>query len=239
MDASNESPAGNRKAINPLWRLADTLTVYQAAALIAGVDPNRVRIDSFGDPWVKGEGTEEIDPNTEWVRTAFAAMVNAINAGTLPATIRRDARLGRWDELPNIGEEMRPISHEEADFVIYREAPDWSKTTVAVSNLVAWLESRGVRTGFFFPKETSDVEYLDPQNPRYAPKLAAAVKAWLAVTDTGGNHPKKALAKWLREHAAEFGLTDDDGKPNETAIEEISKVCNWQPTGGAPRTPGG
>jgi hypothetical protein len=44
--------------------------------------------------------------------------------------------------------------------------------------------------------------------------------------------------KWLREHAAEFGLTDDDGKPNETGIEEAAKVANWQPTGGAPKTPG-
>jgi hypothetical protein len=45
--------------------------------------------------------------------------------------------------------------------------------------------------------------------------------------------------KWLREHAAKFGMTDDDGKPNETGIEEAAKVANWQPTGGAPKTPGG
>lgn len=81
-------------------------------------------------------------------------------------------------------------------------------------------------------------DYLDPQNPRYAPKLAAAVRAWQSVTDAGGKHPKQALAKWLREHAAEYGLTDDEGKPNETGIEEAAKVANWQPGGGAPKTPG-
>jgi hypothetical protein len=32
--------------------------------------------------------------------------------------------------------------------------------------------------------------------------------------------------KWLREHAADFGLTDEDGKPNETGIEEAAKVAN-------------
>jgi hypothetical protein len=47
------------------------------------------------------------------------------------------------------------------------------------------------------------------------------------------------LLKWLREHAADFGLSDEDGKPNETGIEEAAKVANWQPGGGAPKTPGG
>jgi hypothetical protein len=55
----------------------------------------------------------------------------------------------------------------------------------------------------------------------------------------GSKSPKQALAKWLREHATDFGMIDDDGKPNETGIEEVSKVANWQPTGGAPKTSGG
>ena len=92
---------------------------------------------------------------------------------------------------------------------------------------------------FLFPERTETADYLDPENSRYAPKLAAAVRAWQAVTDPAGRHPKQALMKWLRENAAEFGLTDDEGKPNETGIEEAAKVANWQPGGGAPRTPGG
>lgn len=80
-------------------------------------------------------------------------------------------------------------------------------------------------------------DYLDPMNPRYAPKLAAAVRAWQAVTDPNGKHPKQALAKWLREHATEFGLADDKGKPNEDGIEQVAKVANWKPGGGAPKTP--
>jgi len=101
------------------------------------------------------------------------------------------------------------------------------------------LASRGFRTGFFFPNATDSPNFLDRGNPRYAPKLAAAVLAWQAVTDPCGKHPKQALMRWLREHAAEFGLTDDEGKPNETGIEEVAKVANWQPGGGAPKTPGG
>ncbi len=110
---------------------------------------------------------------------------------------------------------------------------------VEVESLKEWLASRGFRRGFFFPEQVETPDYLDPDNPRYASKLAAAVRAWQAVTDPAGRHPKQALAKWLREHAPEFGLTDDEGKPNEQGIEDAAKVANWQPGGGAPKTPGG
>jgi hypothetical protein len=48
--------------------------------------------------------------------------------------------------------------------------------------------------------------FLDPKNPRYAPKLAAAVLAWEATGNEAstGKSPKQALLKWLREHAAEL-----------------------------------
>jgi hypothetical protein len=104
--------------------------------------------------------------------------------------------------------------------------------------MIIWLKSKGITTGFFFPEATEAPDYLDKRNPRYAPKLAAAVQAWMSVTDPGKKSPKQALDKWLREHAAEFGLTDEDGKPIESAVEEISKVANWKQSGGAPKTSG-
>lgn len=67
------------------------------------------------------------------------------------------------------------------------------------------------------------------------------MKAWLATQsdeDLRGKHPKQALLKSLRESAAEFGLTDDEGKPMETTIGDIAKIANWQQKGGAPKTPG-
>jgi hypothetical protein len=60
---------------------------------------------------------------------------------------------------------------------------------------------------------------------------------WQAVTDAGKKSPKQALDKWLRENAVRFGLTNDEGKPIEAAIEECSKVANWNQSGGAPKTP--
>jgi hypothetical protein len=75
----------------------------------------------------------------------------------------------------------------------------------------------------------------------YAPKLAAAVRAWNEVTSSpealNGKTPKKALEVWLRKHANEYGLTNKDGNPNELGIEEICKVANWKPAGGASPTP--
>ena len=125
-----------------------------------------------------------------------------------------------------------------APYVIVPD-PDWNMTTVEVENLKIWLRSRGFTSGFFFPNEEAGRPgYLDPKNPRYPPKLAAAVSAWIAVEDPHGRSPKQSLDRWLREHAAEFGLTDDDGNPVNTAMEECSKVANWQPGGGASKTPG-
>jgi hypothetical protein len=80
--------------------------------------------------------------------------------------------------------------------------------------------------------------YLDPSHPRYSPKLAAAVRAWLAVDDPKGKHPKQALTAWLTKNASNFGLTNPDGRPNKEGIGDCAKVANWKPSGGAPTTPG-
>ena len=99
---------------------------------------------------------------------------------------------------------------------------DVEASVVSVDSLKEWLVSRGFRKGFFFPA-LEPTDYLDSGNDRYAPKLAAAVQAWKAVTDPSGKHPKQALIKWFRENASKFGLTDDEGRLNETGIEEVEK----------------
>ena len=48
---------------------------------------------------------------------------------------------------------------------------------------------------------------------------------------------KQALVIWLRQNANRFGLTKEDGNPNEQGIEEVAKIANWDATGGAPKTP--
>jgi len=118
---------------------------------------------------------------------------------------------------------------------------DWFETRVAVDAIQKWLRSRGIREGFFFAEPETEPSYLDEDNSNYAPKLAAAVSAWTAVsadeTLRFGKSVKQALMVWLRAHANEFGLTKEDGNPNEQGIEEIAKIANWDTKGGAPKIP--
>jgi len=84
--------------------------------------------------------------------------------------------------------------------------------------------------------------FLDPQHLNHSAKLAAAIAAWRAVTDdpklTRAKSVKSALQDWLTAHAKDLHLTKKDGTVNNQAMEEIAKVANWDPKGGAPKTPG-
>ncbi len=115
---------------------------------------------------------------------------------------------------------------------------------IRVTDLREWLVRRGITTGFFFSKNTkanTKPNYLDEQHSNYSPKLAAAIEAWLALTENPqlikAKSVKKALTVWLRSNAGRFGLIKDNGSPNENGIEEVSKVANWKTKGGAPKTP--
>ncbi len=199
------------------WRLCDELNVIQAALLVVGSDP------SVESTYVEKNSMKDRPDGYEAAKTAIS---NALKRGTINGQI---APLYDNDLNGNAcGEVVGPM--------------DLEKSLVEVASLRAWLAARGLKSGFFFPEAGNIPDYLDPSHPRYAPKLAAAVQAWLAIereTSVTGKSPKQALIKWLRLHAAEFGLADEDGKPNETGIEEIAKVANWQLTGGAPKTLGG
>jgi len=134
--------------------------------------------------------------------------------------------------------------HEETEHgvpreIIYRVEPDWDLTTIRVDDLKKWLEGRGFKTGFFFPLATDIPDFLDPHNDCYAPKLAAAIGAWQAVSSDSGlmrsKTVKQAMIVWLRRNADKYGLTKDDGNPNDQGIEEVAKIANWKPKGGAPK----
>lgn len=203
-------------AISEYWRLCDELTVQQAVLLIVGIDPASEAAEC--EHWKPQERPRGYDPVKQ-------ALSTALRKGAIAGT--------------NALVEIHDINGCPVD--AYPDTTDVYASKVEAASLVQWLRSRGMNTGFFFPQEDStsgEPDYLNPNHPRYAPKLAAAVRAWEAVTDPGSRRtPKQALDKWLREHGAAYGLTDDEGKAKETAIEEISKIANWNPNGGAPKTP--
>ncbi|BEU50792.1 hypothetical protein MAFF211520_10840 [Ralstonia pseudosolanacearum] len=171
-------------------------------------------------------------------RSRAAAIVErAFNESDMDLYLN-DQVLGLWFPCEDRDTKQQLMSDLAlSDFALGRDddAAAWSNWRLhpadcnLILNQVRSIAGHGVR-----PEPSN---FLDPAHPRYAPKLAAAVSAWRAVEGGKGVSPKQAIAKWLREHAEEFGLSDANGKPNETGIEEVAKVANWQPTGGAPKTP--
>lgn len=213
------------------WRLCDEVSITQAALLIVGVDPATCQ-DNIAN-WTAENRPIGYD-------ASLAALTHAILAGRLKATIRRGAWERGYNEDPSehedVGRDHRGLQ------IIFKTDPDWSLTTTTVDDLRIWLRGRGIKTGFFFPEDTDSADYLNPADLHYAPKLAAAISAWEAVKKDPlamrGKTAKQAIVIWLRRHADRYGLTKEDGSPNEQGIEEVSKIANWDTKGGAPKTPG-
>ncbi|WP_273789555.1 hypothetical protein [Bartonella sp. ML70XJBT] len=202
-----------------LWRLLKKLTISQAALLIAGLNPGKCRFVNKIEP-EKGdiyEGNVLLSlENTANFRAVYHAIVQA----------GKDHRLTiEWSY------------YNFQDFI------DADSSHVPVEDLKEWLLSYGQRPAFFFPKNDSgDIQdqkyaFQDPNHPRYAPKLAAVVAAWEVVHKAAPSKTVKGtLMKWLREHAIQYKLVDDDNLPREKLIEELASVANWETRGGVPKT---
>ncbi|MDZ4798049.1 MAG: hypothetical protein SGI92_07800 [Bryobacteraceae bacterium] len=201
------------------WRLCDELNIVQAALLIAGCDPSSE--SGYSEKWQPHERPTGYE-------AAKTAISNALRKGAIKGTL-----------IPQYEQDINGNICGAID-----DSIDIGESRVEVGSLRNWLAGRGFHTGFFFPNVTVAPDYLNPKNLCYAPKLAAAVRAWQAVTtDTkyldNGKHVKQNLESWLTAHAAEFDLVKDDGEINADAIKnQIAKVANWKDKGGAPKTPG-
>ncbi|MBK8579492.1 MAG: hypothetical protein IPN78_15125 [Candidatus Accumulibacter sp.] len=217
--------------IDPFWGLSEDFTIDEAAALIVGMDPAYVD---------RCERDTNFERNYPGLRPTRAALISAINAEKLRATLRYDAEpryVAGIDNLMERGywqrEDVTEVDGSDGKSFVIGAVPNWGTSTIAIDDLREWLSRKNWRSAFFFPSETTDdastPEYLDPSNRRYAPKLAAAVMAWQDVTDIGKTSPKAALTKWLTDHADDFGLSAN-------GIEEAAKVANWATIGGSPKS---
>lgn len=123
------------------------------------------------------------------------------------------------------------------------------RTASSKETIKECLGSLGIKSEFFTgdgisalqSRAKTSPEYLDSMHDFYASKLAAAVEAWEAVTNDPkalqGKTPKQALEKWLRANAQKYYLLNKDSSINNAGIQQICKVANWQPEGGAAKTP--
>ncbi|WP_375702269.1 hypothetical protein [Bartonella sp. AA89HNZF] len=209
------------------WLLrSQKITILQAALLIVDLNPLICKFTNALRP-----GGSDIYEGGNQVPLAKIALFRAV-----------------YNEIVREVEEekLRVEWYYRCDFQGFRleENPIAEYSSVSLDDLRKWLLLRGKRPKVFFPEdnfaETKDQKYAfqDPTHPRYAPKLAAIVAAWQAVSEAeGGKTVKGTLIKWLSDNAVQYKLVDDDNLPREKLIEELAAVANWEPTGGAPKTP--
>lgn len=207
------------------WRLCEEFTLKQAALLIVDCDPGSDY--THCEDW----GVQQRPAGYEAAKQA------------LTAALRRKSIIGSLVGLP-----YTDINGDEGGEI--QGTVDLDRSTLDRESLVAWLRSRGVTSGFFFPSKSGEPDYLDPNHPRYSAKLAASVRAWMAMEDENlrrGRSILTAITTWLESRYLEFGLVhrQDGGEKanykagdrNDGAIRKAAQVANWQIEGGAPKTP--
>jgi hypothetical protein len=118
---------------------------------------------------------------------------------------------------------------------------NWSLASIYLRSVERWMINKNYYSEFLNQSGSSYPSTLsDRHSPYFAPKLAAAVRAWKFVSSNPeslrNKRPKTAIKDWLEANAAELGLVKPDGAFNRTAIDEIAAVANWDQTGGAPAT---
>lgn len=194
------------------WRLHDAYSILQAAALVAGLSPSDIQFDQDDSPFMPDNPDHDEDwpSRSSSFTAAYSAITTAVQLGKLVSR----SRYGKSDNSTHPANSL-----------------------ILVDDLKEWLREKRLRPGFFFDRREETPNYLDKRHPRYAPKLAAAIRAWEEVGDVEGTSVKDALKKWINEHAVEFELTKENGVAPRQTVEEIAKVANWQREGGAPRTP--
>jgi hypothetical protein len=237
------------------WRLCEELTVIQAALLVVGEAPNHHNeIEKM-----------EVDQRPMGYEAAKTAIIHALKKRIDYETAHLEIEVLNT-RIPN-EQELQYVESLRIGSIQGNRVPEYEYdingnrcgaiegsfdlacSTVRVASLKRWLRDRGFTTGFFFPAKSDTPDYLNPKHPRYAPKLAAAISAWLAVGDENlrrGKSAKSAMSLWLTTNYRTLGLIhkrDNEknktkvGDINKLAIQEAAKIANWEDEGGSPKTP--
>jgi len=230
-----------------VWRLFGFYTLPQAAALMANIDPSAIEYGDASTSLRIKHGVPQ-DRRAAQANAIFHALINEVfrdKDGHLQiadfsrVAVRKSVFIDWLCKKENIPAFFANdvIQHK------VNEARDWAMDRamdIAFRRMERLQEFEAAQHDLINNQSASPntPDYLNPDHPRYAPKLAVAIKAWQEVTDPRGKTPLQALREYLESNAQELGLLKDDGTFNREGMEQIAKVANWQPTGGAPKTPG-
>jgi hypothetical protein len=169
-------------------------------------------------------GVENIPASNRMLPSAAEAMLEALRQAVIVGRISPHAAFA-WAE----GDMDSPSPIAAFDISPYTRLADC--TTVLVNDLVRWCDSKGI-DHFWESRRTSAIETV-AEMPSCPQELRAAIEAFTAVHSnpalTAARSPKAALLTWLEQHKSEL---------TSNARERVATVANWQPVGGAPKTPG-
>jgi len=184
------------------WQYAELISLRDAACVLTYNDPN------------KFEGNRVIPSDA---RTMGDVLGQSIIVGKLQPYALRGIfgdDFNGYNEAPMNADELSP--HTQLS----------EATTVKVSDLAAWCDSRGIA----HPWGTTKMQHA-AAIATYPDELRAALEAFEAVypTPLRGRSPKGVLTEWLEKHKPELSAG---------ARSRIATVANWQREGGAPKTPG-
>ncbi|MDD2864817.1 MAG: hypothetical protein PHC99_08860, partial [Methylococcales bacterium] len=226
----------NSYCIDNLWKLHSSYSVQQAAALIAGFEPNKfyfsddthlhqkdvfleIKNNSIAAGVEHKCGCEEAIK----VKIAYSALINSIKDKTLNAQLNYLTYSGYEMRLKNTKQnsENVPLDPITQDEFFSNPTIDWSETTVTREDLKQWMLSKNFTSSEFFfdGLASNEPDYMNPQHARYSEELAAAVKAWQAMEDEnlllGKSSPKIAMIDWLTTRYNELGLIYEGKISNE------------------------
>ncbi|WP_276965529.1 hypothetical protein [Metallibacterium scheffleri] len=132
-----------------------------------------------------------------------------------------------WDNVEWNAEQPDPIDTS----LISPHTRLADQTKIRAKNLAAWCDAKGITHPWAeaFARTQQPTQQLDS----YPAELRAAIEAFEAVRSDpkaqAGHSPKSAIAAWLKSNKPDL---------SEGARDRIATVANWQPVGGAPKTPG-
>lgn len=208
-----------------LWRKCPYLTVDEAMNLILEVKPKLYRFDYEKESNMPSDAVP-----------IYRALIKDIQEFKLCLYFN-----GTKATDESALNQLNVVSYDEFLYSCW-----WHQGKILTEDLKAWLRSKGYPSAFFAIKPANIPDYMNADLEEYSYKLAAAVKAWehfyARRGDIKGRSLKGHIKAWLTEHADHLNLLKKDKKgkklsePNETAIEEIAKVVNWKPEGGAPES---
>ncbi|KND22186.1 MULTISPECIES: hypothetical protein [Pseudomonadota] len=206
------------------YKLMQYLNVVQATALIVGISPHEIeRINGgyshvYDNHQLTGKITNIINSicYAIWqgdlkAKTAYDTPIDYDNYGN-PSTVYQDELTGQWYSLDDINKERTLINRDD---------------------LKTWLNSYEVTPPLLFiENERNNIEYLNADNEKYAPKLALCVRAWQASQIVPKGY---AVGKWIedyiRDHASDYGISTTD-----TMVKSLAPIANWGKEGGNKKT---